>query len=46
MKGEMLNETYVDVPALSKAAIEAIVAFTVSVLIAAADCFLKDKEER
>ena len=34
-----------DVPTLSKAAIEAALTFAVAILLAASDCFLKNKKE-
>ena len=34
-----------DLPTLSKAAIEAALTFAVAVLVAASDCFLKNKKE-
>ena len=34
-----------DVPTLSKAAIEATLTFAVAILLAASDCFLKNKKE-
>jgi len=42
-RNEYVQQTHV--PTLNKAAAEAVVAFVITVLAAAVDCFLKDKKE-
>ncbi|MEQ3182805.1 hypothetical protein AAA161_10610 [Ruthenibacterium lactatiformans] len=39
------NEKQKQIPTLNKTAIETVVSFVITVLVAAVDCFLKDKKE-
>ena len=39
------NEKQKQIPTLNKTAIETVVSFVITVLVATVDCFLKDKKE-